>query len=88
MRASDHPGCPLRSAQEAVRRFVIRETLLGRVVVQVAHRAFPHAVEIEADEVAVGIERRAAGVAAGGVVGTQKAYRQAAVFGGIWTVVF
>ena len=41
---------------------------------EVAHGSFPYAVEVDADEVAVGIQDRAAGVAAGGVVGGQEAY--------------
>ena len=39
-----------------------------RIEDDVAHGAFPYAVEVEADEVSVGVDHRAAGVAAGGVV--------------------
>jgi hypothetical protein len=34
----------------------------------VGHRSFPYAVEVDADEVAVGVDDRASGVAAGGMV--------------------
>ena len=42
------------------------------IELQVAHCAFPNAVEIKADKVAVGIERGAARIAASGVASTNK----------------
>ena len=44
-----------------------------RIVKNIAHGAFPLAVEIEADEVAGAVDHGAPGVAAGGVVGADKA---------------
>ena len=45
-----------------------------RIEDDVAHGAFPHAVEVEADEVSVGVDHRAAGVAACSVVCGYEAY--------------
>ena len=42
------------------------------IELQVAHCAFPNAVEIQTDKVAVGIERGAARIAASGVASTNK----------------
>ena len=42
------------------------------IELQVAHCAFPNAVEIQADKIAVGIESRTARIAAGGVASTKE----------------
>ena len=46
-----------------------------RVVFDVAHRAFPYAVEIQTDQVAVLVYHRTSGIASRGVVGGDEAYR-------------
>ena len=43
------------------------------VELDVAHGAFPYAVEVDADQAALGVDDGAAGVAAGGVVGGDEA---------------
>ena len=49
------------------------------VKLDVAHGAFPDAVEVDADQAALGVDDGAAGVAAGGVVGGDEADRHLAV---------
>ena len=46
-----------------------------RVEFDVAHRAFPYAVEIQTDQVAVLVYHRTSGIASRGVVGGDEAYR-------------
>ena len=48
------------------------------VKLDVAHGAFPDAVEVDADQAALGVDDGAAGVAAGGVVGGDEADRHLA----------
>ena len=54
---------------------------------EVAHGAFPAAVEVDAYELSVGIEHRAAAVAAGGVVGGNEAHGHLTIGVGVAAVV-
>ena len=59
-----------------------------RVVDEVAHRAFPCAVEVQAEQLTFSIENRATAVAASGVVASDESDMHCAVFVGIATEVF